>query len=73
MFSPRTLSVSSLLAVSRMMGTLHVSRSLAVAEMPSISGIMMSMRMRWMSCFFTTSRASRPVYASKRVYPSEER
>lgn len=66
MFRPRTLSLLSLLAVSRMMGTLLFSRSFAVAAMPSSWDIMMSIRIRWMSFFSTTSSASRPLLASNR-------
>ncbi len=54
------MSESSLLAVSRMMGIFVLSRSLAVARMPSRRGIITSMMIRWMSCSYTSFRASRP-------------
>ena len=61
---PRILSVSSLLAVRRIMGTLLCSRIFTMAEMPSISGIMISSRIRWMSSCSLTSSACTPVFAS---------
>ena len=59
MFSPRILSLSSLLAVSRMMGTLQLSRSLAVVRMPSRPGIITSSRIR-----STGSRSARRRHSS---------
>lgn len=63
MFSPRILSASSLLAVRRMMGILLPSRSRAVARIPSSSGIIMSIRIRWTSFRSTAWMASKPLYA----------
>ena len=61
MLRPRILSLTSLLAVSRMMGTLLSSRIFAVAAMPSMPGIMMSIKISWMFSLRTTSTASCPV------------
>ena len=44
--------------------TLENSRILARAVMPSMTGIITSSRIRWMSLFFTISRACAPVNAS---------
>ena len=43
------------------MGTLLPSRSLAVARMPSSSGIITSIRIRWTSFCSTAWMASRPL------------
>ena len=56
--------ISSLLAVSRMIGTFDISLIFAVAAMPSIPGIMISIRISCMSFFPTISIASLPLYAS---------
>lgn len=49
------------------MRTFEISRIFAIAVRLSISGIIMSSRIRWIFSCFTTSSASLPVYARNRV------
>ena len=56
-----TLSVSSLLAVSKITGTLEISRILHIASIPSISGIIISIRTSWISSRFIIFKASFPL------------
>jgi len=59
------LSVSSLLAERKMIGTLLLLRISTVAAMPSMTGIMMSRMMQCSVSFCATATASLPLYAVK--------